>query len=214
MRFLTDVRVLSLALILAGSCSFAPRQAVDCNDILETPLLSVPFDTLNRETGSVWIKSNYHNADHYAVDGGPTFGWRRNGKEYLAVFEPERKIITVSLSPEPVIEEVIQCFGQPDLYNVMSMPGAEGDGTRLSLWYLSRGVVFHYTGFNLKRRTRYDRLSSLNEVAIMKPGSIFDMARQIYSAEAAAYVSGSAKTWPTNLVTLELGPNERTWWKQ
>ncbi len=196
--------LLSMLMFLVDSCSLTPRKAVTCSEIVEPFLLSVPFDALEQETGAAWIKANFPSADLYDVNTGPAFGWRQFGKEYLAVLGSDRKIVTSSLSPEPMIDEVIKCFGPPDLYSLSNLTAADGVGTRLSLWYPSRGLVFHYTGFNQKRVTRYDQQSLLNSVDIMKPGSISDLARQIYAEARAVEIVASAKAWPTHFVSIDL----------
>jgi hypothetical protein len=136
------------------------RKPVACSQIVDAPLLSVAFDTLDRSTIVDWIKTNYASGDLWNVKEGPGYNWQYSGKEYSALIESDIQVIHVRLSPQPTIGEVVRCFGKPDAYFMREI-GVERLGVDLTIWYLGKGWMFGYYGSGTLGATRLASQSPL-----------------------------------------------------
>ncbi|GEM_PF-2657136 len=213
------VLITGLILLMSVVIYFATRRTpVACDQILDTQLRTVPFDSITSDTMAQWIKENYGLTDEdLKIDevanpdsGGRKarqFSWKSGGNRYNSFISSSVTYIRVELSSQPTIDEVVGCFGAPSHYQATDM--IYPDRTFIfNLWYLERGVVLEHSvipGLNnvldhfLGRAGAVDGNTLIESISVVKPDSAENMISQLYYKTNVGKVLSSLKPWPGSI---------------
>ena len=211
--------VTGLILLMSVVIYFATRRTpVACDQILDTQLRTVPFDSITNDMMEQWIKKNYELSDEdLKIDNGANpdssrlkrklYSWKSGDKRYNVFMSPYVTYIRVELSIQPTVDEVVTCFGAPSHYQATDM--IYPDRTFIfNLWYLERGVVLEHSeipGLNnvldhfLGRAGAVDGNTLIESISVVKPDSAENMISQLYYKTNVGKVLSSLKPWPGSI---------------
>lgn len=128
----------------------APRQPVECSQIIEDALMDFPFNQLTWQGAVQWVQKTYNvqpRTDLAADEITHYLKWEQGTRRYTVMVAADELIDGVAVSHEqnpPIVQEVLTCFGEPGFYEAFYDPTPDGPThTTLQLWYPERGLVFY-----------------------------------------------------------------------
>jgi hypothetical protein len=218
---------LNLILSLVMACNTGTKQGlsvtrtpVACAEIEEKSLRSLEFNRLSMEDMHRWLeeRSPFEGVNiHESIpDKGDDNGllWEHTNGKYDARFREGilRRINILwsyweHICLTPTADEVIACFGEPELYEAARADDIDGDFVFFALWYLEKGIVVWSTRLYYESE---DGLPSLNGSKIMNmmtltaPNSTAEeMVRDVYSFDAdadedVADILKRLRPWPSS----------------
>ena len=197
---------------------------VECTQIKENELQALlgsgPVSTL---AAKQWLhNSPFKEAEITAVDyydGRKTAQWYTDKARYGVNFRDDfltRVYVDWELGEwgdlEPSSDEILACFGSPDLYQASYSMDLSGELVDFSLWYLEKGIVVSsripYKGMivsdiipNKWRQPVIDGNVRMTGMAIVVPNSAEAMVRNVYpyaeeNDEFRAEVLETLYPWP------------------
>jgi len=128
----------------------APRQPVECSQIIEDDLLDFPFNQLTWQEAVQWVEKTYNiqpRTDLAADEVTHYLKWEQGTRRYTVMVAADELIEGIAVSHDqnpPIVQEVLTCFGEPGFYEAFYDPTPDGPSyTTLQLWYPARGLVFY-----------------------------------------------------------------------
>ena len=109
---------------------------------------------------------------------------------------------TLRLSPQPTINEVLECFGKPDAYYIATLP-AERPGMLLAMYYPSKGLIFGHVSYG-DGITSFNGDSLITDISIMTPGTITNTIQHGEHNANPDEVLKALRLWPAHLDVLKL----------
>ncbi|MCL4506709.1 MAG: hypothetical protein M1434_11105 [Chloroflexi bacterium] len=213
------VLIVGLILLISAVIYFAAKHSpVACDQILDTQLRAVPFDSITSDTMGQWIKKSYGLADAglsvdesvYPDSSGrkpKLYAWKSGDKRYNGFVSSNVTYITVNLSNQPTVDEVLACFGEPSSYQATNM--IYPDRTFIfNLWYPEQGVVLGHSvipglGNVLDHLLGHvgivDGNTLIGSIEVVKPDSLENMIGQLYDKANWDKVTRSLKPWPGSI---------------
>ncbi len=156
---LIRVLVLLNVALIAVSCAYlspvptfdpdAPRQPLECSQIMEDALLGFPFNQLMWQEAVQWVQEAYDvqpRVDLAADEVTHYLRWDQGTRRYTIMVTADELIDGVAVSHEqnpPIVQEVLTCFGEPGYYEAFYDPTPGPTYTTLRLWYPERGLAFY-----------------------------------------------------------------------
>jgi hypothetical protein len=189
--------VIVLTSISIAACEvFLPVEAIPTRavsntaacDVLGGPLIAgLTFGTdtpestrtlLERDLGVTEIRDIYEDST--------SLWWREDGKEWFFNYDADRTLARVDVTriseALPTGTRVIDCFGEPDLYEAI-IPIDQAPYLDVSLWYLDEGIILRSStriyGPSPPTATVTGDLA-FSGAWYMKPGEAEEMLRTIY----------------------------------
>jgi aryl carrier-like protein len=189
--------------------------SVKCETLEEVALVDAPFGSATPQQMSEWLRNRlgYLNlVDLY--NDSTILAWTDEIGNHDAGFANGvlTEISVLWTSNLPTIADVIECFGQPDLYDALiRIDLAPMFG--LDLWYLEKGLIFRSSFI-----VRQDELQPIdgnlriNSLSIVNPGTAAEMAKSRYSiphssritAEGLQILLARLKPWPESWEQVEV----------
>ena len=197
------------------SCRPETSAAMTCDDVLHPALQAVPFDDLDASTAEGWIM--VHFPDAVPSPNGPyDFSWSYEGRGFHTHFDSlyrwvaqypsdQPQVAPELVEQEPVVADVLRCFGPPDLYAVRDIP-SEITQVEFSMWYLERGMIFQTGGNKSLLSNKYYPDSKLEgPFIVVPPGSVEQMFTSAWTKDPQ-YLNAllaELKPWPKDFRSVE-----------
>lgn len=192
---------LMLAVLFLGCTRPESRTPIECEQLREVSLRLLPLSELDREMLAQWVK------EHYQVDevrriasagGVEEVSWKQPGKDYLARFRNDTfEFIGVTWAPlQPTIDEILECFGPPDLYEASYRQDVEAMRFYMAFWYLREGVIVSTSRFRKENKPPpITGDMTMTGLVLVPPGTAAEMVRY-YPVEVRPAVLKSLQPWP------------------
>jgi hypothetical protein len=194
--------VLSFTVLLCMfpvACTKPDVPTADCSDILPAELSTVPFTDIEFNTLVAQIKGNPQAKISDVNNERQQIVWSIDSQYYRVYLNPPAHYFTaVYPSTGATISQVLDCFGPPDYYEARLFEFlGERRNERLTLWYLSKGIVFEVRNYGTFVSGEFSENSVVNSaITLTPPGTIDEMAVYV-TGESAKVLFPSFLQWPS-----------------
>lgn len=189
------------------------RQPVPCAQMLEGRLLQFAFGQLGLEETILWIRETYGIASENVLttSGTSYLSWKEGSRIFSAAVYPVEHTEAISVEQAdnpPIVEEVLQCFGEPSYVYAYYDPTPDGPTyTVLQLWYTEMGVEF---GSSVSAQLdAVSPLMPMSTVSYSRPSTLNEMILARYEVEPGSdefqRILGRVKPWPGSLDRIVIG---------
>lgn len=218
---MTKRGALILLLWLTACSALSARQPLDCEQIVDEPLRSVPFTELTYDSFPNWVTKTYGVPRNEITQGSHTMGlsdsytaavlWRSDDKLYSGDFIDDalQRVQVDWDQASPTVGEVVTCLGTPSDYSAIYLEStAEVPTLRLHLWYRSAGmlVVAGTAGHSSEPPVIEDDIQ-VNRILITRPGPPEEMLRRGeagISPDLRQLIEQAVQRWPGSWEELKI----------
>jgi hypothetical protein len=160
-------------------------RGVKCDFFAEyEELHAIPYGELDAEQTIAWFSTAHDLPKRAFAPNGPTdLQWLKGRERYYANFK-EGLLSNIRVKwakPSPRGDDVLHCFGQPDLYEATIWLEADARGFGLELWYLSEGLVFSTSPVFSQTHKLPPPISGnigMGDMIVVRPGTAEEIMRQ------------------------------------
>ncbi|MBA3532738.1 MAG: hypothetical protein H0T73_12510 [Ardenticatenales bacterium] len=209
--------LLAILLLLMACNSVAQGEQLECQQIMEEEIHSLDFEAMNQANLLQWIQTTYSlpessitiaNFDSSDITKGVS--WNSEDKGYFAAFH-ENALKQAGIrwtSHPPTGEDIVRCYGPPDLYGAYFYEVPAGRIFEIELWYPTKGLVVNQT--ILTQSSEIPEISgkiAVTSMTITRSGSAEEVLNDAYYSRSEEIRQDTLHTlmpWPSDWGKIEV----------